>query len=729
LSNVGYATLSVIPSLKGGGAALASQMSGPASVAGSQAGGLFGGAFSGILAGGALVAGLGAGLAAVGSSFDEAYDHIRTETGATGAELEGLKDVFRGVVADVPTDFGTAADAISSLQQRLHLTGGNLEGLSEQMLELSRITETDLGQNVDSVTRLFGDWGISTDDMGERLDQLFRASQISGVGVDELASNVTNFGSPLRQLGFDLTDSLALFSRFSAEGVNTSTVMSGMRQAVKNLGSGFATEQTGVRNFQDVIAGVKDGTFDLQDAFSVFGARAAPDMFAAIQDGRFDLEQFSDQISLGRDTILGAAADTNDWRESLELLKNKGMLLLEPVATRVFDALGKGAQFVLRLTRVFDRRGLSGALEFVKRKFDELSPAVKIVGAAILGFISPLSLVAAGAIYAYTHFEGFRRVVDSVARWLVGTAWPAIQQFALGLRTAFVNAVAFVTSLWRQFGDEITAVASGLWQGISRTVRNGLNVIMGIWNFWAGVFSGDWSRVWKAIKQFVGAIWNQVTNIFRNGGKIWLNIMKVALNLLGRAVQAGLQVVQAWFRALPGRVLSLLARLPGLLMNLGRAALRAMREGITAAWDNVREFFASIPRRALTAIGDLGRLLYDKGRDLVQGLIDGIQSKLSALGGVLDQLTTGLNPFDESTRQLAAGIDVPVTLTPTIGSIPAVSPIVPGNGASALERAVVSTQSIAERSVIRFEFDGPDELVRFMQKSIRVRGGAKAVFG
>src|SRR5262245_56025227 len=43
-----------------------------------------------------------AGLIAVGASFDAAFDKIRGKTGATGAELEGLKESFRTVFASVP---------------------------------------------------------------------------------------------------------------------------------------------------------------------------------------------------------------------------------------------------------------------------------------------------------------------------------------------------------------------------------------------------------------------------------------------------------------------------------------------------------------------------------------------------------------------------------------------------------------------------------------------------
>ncbi len=691
MANVGYATLSVIPSLKGGGAALASQMAGPSQAAGVQAGGLFGGAFGGalggVLAGGAAVAGIGAGLAAIGGSFDEAFDAIRVKTGATGQELAGLKDVFRNVVSEVPTDFGSAADAIGGLQQRLHLSGADLAGLSEQVLELSRITETDLGGNVDSITRAFGDWGVATQDQQATLDEFFRASQLGGQSVAELATSVTDFGSPLRQLGFGLDDSLAMFARFEAEGVNTSTVMSGMRQAVKNLGSGMATEATGVSDFGDIIAGVKDGTFDLSDAMTVFGARAGTDVFKAIQEGRFELGRFSDQITSGTDTIRGAADDTNDWRESLEVLKNRALVLIEPLATRVFNALGQGAKIVLDLVDAFGEGGLSGVSRILADRFAALSTPVKVALGALFAIISPVGAVAAAVVYAYMRFEGFRNVVDSVVQWLVGTAWPAIQSFAQSLIRSFGDAVTWVQTrwsaiseavghvitvvrvivgawiawfkaAWHAWGDDLLNFARDVWQFISNTIRNGVDYIKGIIDLVLAVINGDWGKAWEAIKHILSAAWAQMRNIVRIAWEAVKGIIGAGLSVLKAlwraawagikallsaawaaiktAVRAGIDAVVGFIRSLPGRAVSALGRFASMLGNVGRGAIRGLLDGIRAVWDNVVDFFRDVPDRIVSAIGDLGRLLYDAGRAIISGLREGIEN---ALGGLLDMVS------------------------------------------------------------------------------------------
>ena len=352
--NIGFATLSVIPSMRGAQAALAGQIAGPAASVGTQAGRTMGGsmakaagvAMKGAFAGVAIGAGVVTGLAKLGDSFDEAFDTIRVGTGATGEALEGLTGSFKSVFASVPTDMGSAATAIADLNTRLGLTGMELEIRSRQFLELSRITGTDLTQNIESLTRVFGDWGVETEQQTDTMNKIFRASQATGIGVDVLSRQLVQFGAPLRQMGIDFDTATGLLGKFEKEGVNAELVMGSLRIALGKF----------ARDGRDPVKALQWVTKEIQNAgdagkanalaLEVFGARAGPDMAAAIREGRFDLGALFDTISSGQETIIDAAEDTNDWRESWEKLRNQGFVLLEPVATRVFELLGTGMDWL-----------------------------------------------------------------------------------------------------------------------------------------------------------------------------------------------------------------------------------------------------------------------------------------------------------------------------------------------------------------------------------------------
>ncbi len=301
--------------------------------------GAAGAAGLGVVAGGAVAA--GAALYDVGEQFDQAYDVIRVKTGAVGKELGGLKGDFKEVVSDVPATFADAGTAVAQLSQRLDLTGRPLQNVSTRVLELSRLTETDLTGNIETVTRLFADWSVQTDQQPKTLDKLFRASQETGIEIGRLAEYMVQFGSPLRQMGFDFDTAAAMFSKFEKEGVNLQTAMPGLRMALKNFAAegkdpADALEAT-IKKIEQAGSTAEANTM----AFEVFGTRAGPDLAAAIREGRFDFDELISSIRGGKDTILGASKDTADLAEQWQLFKNRVMVRLEPLASQVFGAVGR----------------------------------------------------------------------------------------------------------------------------------------------------------------------------------------------------------------------------------------------------------------------------------------------------------------------------------------------------------------------------------------------------
>lgn len=292
----------------------------------------------GVVAGGAVAA--GAALYDVGEEFDAAYDKIRVKTGATGKHLAGLKADFRDVVSDVPASFDEAGTAVGGLNQRLGLTGKPLQEVSKRVLELSRLTETDLSGNIASITRLFADWGVKTAQQPATLDKLWRASQATGIEIGKLSEYMVQFGSPLRQMGFDFDTAAAMFSKFEKEGVNLQTAMPGLRMALKN----FAKDGKDPANaLEATIKQIKNAGSTAEAntmAFDIFGTRAGPDLAAAIREGRLNFSELIHTIDGGKDSIMRAARETDDFSEKWQVFKNRVMVDLEPLANRVFGAVG-----------------------------------------------------------------------------------------------------------------------------------------------------------------------------------------------------------------------------------------------------------------------------------------------------------------------------------------------------------------------------------------------------
>ncbi len=481
-----------------------------------SAGKAIGLAFAGVTAavGAAGVASVAA-LYQIGSQFDQAYDTIRVGTGATGSQLEDLKDSFRSVAHDVPSSMGDISTAIADLNTRLGLTGGELETVSTQMLNLSRITGTDVATNIENISRVFGDWGLTTGpQMSDGMDMIYRAAQATGIGLDQLSTQVVQFGSPMRQLGFSFEEALAIFGKFEQEGVNIETVMSGMRQAVARFSRDGMAPMEGM---EDVMARVEAGTFTAADAMETFGARAGPDMFAALQEGRFSIDELVGQIVDGSDTINQAAEDTESAGEKWERLKNRIMLALEPLATEVFDGVGEAMDELAPMAqRLMDEWGprferigqeigdrLPVAMAWLQEKADEVLPVLR---------------------------DAFAEVAAAVEE-----KWPEIRDTAIevfeSIASITESSIDIITTLWERFGDDVFNGFSERIGAVLTFLKGAFDIVAGLFSFVAALVEGDWGGMWDAVLQIlggavdvvkgaVGLLWQNILFVFRAAGEV-----------------------------------------------------------------------------------------------------------------------------------------------------------------------------------------------------------------
>lgn len=586
---------------------------------------------------GAAAVGAGIALYGIGSSFDSAYDTIRVRTGQTGQRLGELQQSFRNVVRTVPTDFGTASDAIAGLNQRLGLTGHPLEAVSRRVIELSRLTETDLGTNVQNLTRVFGDWGVQAADMPDTLDMVFRATQQSGVGLDQLSAQVVQFGAPLRNLGFSFEDSVAMLSQFEAQGVNTTTVMSGLRQGLKNFAAAGEEPADAFRRFVD---GVQNGTLDMTDAMSTFGARAGADMFAAIREGRFDFDQLSASIANGSDTIMGASRDTRDFGEQWQLIKNRVMLALEPVATRVFAAVGDG---MTRLGPIVGRLG-----DWLTRT---LPPAMAVIEAKVRE-VWPQVLAA----------------FETVRAW-VQQHWPEISQVireAMDTVTGLVSgAVDVVMTLWNNFGNNILDTVRRNFGPIQEMVRGVLQTVRGVIHTVTALIHGDWSGVWNGIKETFAGVWHSIfgyVQMYTNSIRMWIG---VALETIGSVVKGALRPIGRFFSstwrgiaaavaaawaAIRSNTVSQLTAISGIISGI----VRGVRAYWSTSWAQFRSIITGVWRAIRGAVSggmDFIETAVRGGVTAIRTVWGGIRKAFEVpINWVLDRV---VNPFLRTMRQVA----------------------------------------------------------------------------
>ena len=298
------------------------------------------------LAAGAAVAGLGKVLYDIGGKFDDVSDTIRVGTGATGQSLTDMENIAKRVGTSVPSSFEDIGQTVADLNTRLGLTGPDLEQVTAQISELG-----NMGQEVDmdSLTAGLNAFGIKGGDVSKTLDELFRVSQATGVTIGSLTQSAIKGGPALRQFGFDMGDSAALIGTLDKSGLDADKMLGGL---TKSLGvfakEGEKPQEALKKNVTAIGDFVKAG--DLAGATNVanklFGVKGGAQFVEAVQTGKLSVEDFVKATGASEDTIRGAAEDTRDFAEQWELFKNKALVAVEPLATRVFGIIGNGMEWI-----------------------------------------------------------------------------------------------------------------------------------------------------------------------------------------------------------------------------------------------------------------------------------------------------------------------------------------------------------------------------------------------
>lgn len=438
--------------------------------------------------GAAAVAGIGAAGAAlykVGGIFDDVSDTIRVGTGATGQSLADMEQIAKNVGATVPASFEAIGTTIADLNTRMGLSGPVLEQVTAQIQELG-----NMGQEIDinSLSGAMNAFGVEAKDTAGVLDELFRVSQATGVPINDLTATAIKGGPALRQFGFDLSESAGLMGVLDKSGLDAAKMMGGL---TKSLGA-FAKEGkdpqqalfgvvTEIEKFTQ--AGNNAAALDL--ANSLFGVKGGAQFVEAIAKGTLSVDDFVNATGAGGDTIRGAAEDTRDFAEQWELFKNRGLIALEPVATRVFGLLATGMEW-------FNTDGIPALMGFADW-MDRNKVAIGIV-AGVLGTLLLPALITAAVGWAGAGIAATKAAAMSVAG-----SYATIAGWVATAASATINA-AVIATIWTAVhvklaagwvATRVVAVASFVATAIGAGVQAGITTA--IWLASATKSAAGWA--------------------------------------------------------------------------------------------------------------------------------------------------------------------------------------------------------------------------------------------
>jgi hypothetical protein len=133
---------------------------------------------------------------AIKSAFhiDEAFDTLAVKSGATGRELENLKQDFKSLAPQVTQPFEATAEVLGDLYTRLNLSGEGLQSMGRAALDAGRLLKEDLTSVVTGSTRVMKDWGVANEQGTILLDKLFLQARRPERGWDSFRRSSSGTG-------------------------------------------------------------------------------------------------------------------------------------------------------------------------------------------------------------------------------------------------------------------------------------------------------------------------------------------------------------------------------------------------------------------------------------------------------------------------------------------------------------------------------------------------------
>ncbi|HEK5971990.1 TPA: phage tail tape measure protein [Staphylococcus aureus] len=529
--------------------------------------------------------------AASGKAFaevDKGLDTVTQATGATGGELKKLQNSFKDVYGNFPEDAETVGGVLGEVNTRLGFTGKELESATESFLKFSHITGSDGVQAVQLITRAMGDAGIEADEYQSVLDMVAKAAQASGISVDTLADSITKYGAPMRAMGFEMKESIALFSQWEKSGVNTEIAFSGLKKAISNWGKAGKDPR---EEFKKTLAEI-ERTPDIASATSLaieaFGAKAGPDLADAIKGGRFSYQEFLKTIEDSQGTVNQTFKDSESGSERFKVAMNKLKLVgadvwasiesaFAPVMEELIKKLSVAVDWFSSLSDGSKRSivifggiaaaigpvvfGLGAFISTVGNAVTVLAPLlasiakadglisflstkVPILGTVFTALTGPIGIVlgvlaglAVAFTIAYKKSETFRNFVNGAINSVKQTFSnfiQFIQPFIDSVKNVFKQAVSAIVDFAKDIWSQINGFFNENGISIVQALQNICNFIKAIFEFILNfvikpIMFAIWQVmqfIWPAVKALIVSTWENIKGVIQGALNIILGFIK-----------------------------------------------------------------------------------------------------------------------------------------------------------------------------------------------------------
>ncbi|NUR79986.1 MAG: phage tail tape measure protein [Dermatophilaceae bacterium] len=667
MAEIASAFVSILPSAKGFGSKLNSQIGGEVDASGKKTGSRFGtalkvGAASAI--GGAALGAAAFAKTAVGleASFSKTMNVLQATTGASAQSMKQLSDLAIKMGADTAFSASDASKAMLELARggisAAQIQAGALKGT----LTLAAAGELDMGEAANTAVKAMGEFGLKGKDMGAIAAALAGGANASSASVRDMGYALSQSGLAAHSAGLSVQETTAILAGFSNQGLEGSDAGTSLKTMLNNLQPatekaadafqqlGIFSKETGSKfvkaNGEFVSAAkmaelLKKGTEGLTraekvsaltTAFGTDAQRAATAMANLGAAGMKKLEKAtSDQSAaqkMGAANMKGTAGAIEQLKGSVETVTLQFGLLIAPAVQAGLGLLTKGVNNIVPAVKSLSGVFSGGAGGGLGASFASIGTTVRanflpVIQAAVATFKTSVlpAIMAVGNYLRANLLPIFAQVgqiiatrvvpiVASLARFFYGTLYPAVLRI--------VGAIA----------QQLKPVFDQLFKTIQTTILPAVSRLLARFQQWMPTIQ----RVVTVVLKVVGTLLVLAATIL---GKVLPPLIRFAGFLIGKVVGA------------IGVVVGALIRVIGWIVKVGSAVVNGVQAwvkfqlAVVRVVGTVLRTVAGIPGKITGALGSLGSLLVHAGEEL----INGISSKIGAIKDKMSEVASAVKGF------------------------------------------------------------------------------------
>ena len=582
--------------------------------------------FGDMLKAGAIVEGVSGLVDSMSQLADETREYQRimgsleVSSERAGYTAEETADTYRQL-------YGVLGD-----DQTAATTTANLQALGFAQEDLKDLTNAAIG-----AWATYGD-SIPIDGLAESINETIQAGQVTG-----------NFADVLNWAGTSEEDFNAKLENAADSTERANIVMEELaRQGLVEAGEAWQKNNESLVESNQAAA-------DFQDTMAEMSERISP-VLTAVQNGinqllgslldmteGIDFSAVGERIEAGFsfviNTILPKLRDGFQW-----ILDNREALVTALIAIGSAVTTYMAGQQVAAFATTTLPKIISGFSTFFTTLsggggvFAALTAAINPVTLAIAGIAAAVGVVVGAFATLWNTSEEFRTNITAIWNQLVTT----FQTFTQGivdrlndLGFNFENIGQVIQAAWQALCDFLAPVFEGAFQAVATIFDTVTSAILGVLDFFIGVFTGDWEQALNGIKEFWGSIWDGICGIFETIIDTLMGIGEVILSWFGTTWEDALNNVKDFFTNIWNNIVDFFSGLPGRMADIGYNIVTGIWNGISGAagwlWNQISGFCSNIVNgiKSFFGINSPSKLMEDAvGKWLPPGIAVGFEDAM-----------------------------------------------------------------------------------------------------